>query len=582
MLLHIYNIKQIENMNTKKWVIIPTILAVITISSLAAIPRSTQQILNDFLQDLLLKMKQIGIERPEDKVYLHCDKPFYKPNETIWFAAYIRNGSDLKVSKKSGIVHVELINPKGGVERKLQIIANQGIAKGDFHIDEYAAGGLYKIKAYTQWQKNDANPAFFEKTIQVQNVILPRLKMKLDFVKKAYGVGEEVAADLTLNTNANQPLANHKIKFNVKIDGDNLLTKNVETGKLGEALVKFKLPKDLKTNDGLLNVMIDYQGQTESISKSIPIVLNNIKVQLFPEGGDLVVGLPSKVAFRAVNEFGKPADIEGILINSSGEKLTKFSFYHQGMGEFSLTPKSNETYTVKITKPVGVTQTFKVPEALDRGYGLELREITKDHIFLTIHSTEKEELSVIAQVRGHKYFATKYDAQKGNNRFTIPLNEFPMGVTQITLFDSRGIARAERLAFVNKHKQLNIKIKTDKDKYLPREKVKMTVKVTDERGMPMPANLSLAVADDQLLSFADDKSSNILSWLLMESDIKDKVEEPNFYFDPKEEKADQALDFLLMTSGWRRFTWEQIEDQKLPDWAYQGESKDIEGSLDRC
>ena len=69
----------------------------------------------------------------------------------------------------------------------------------------------------------------------------------------------------------------------------------------------------------------------------------------------------------------------------------------------------------------------------------------------------------------------------------------------------------------------------------------------------MPANLSISVVNDQLLSFANDKSGNILSQLLLQQDIKEKIEEPAFFFDKKEEKADKALDYLLMTSGWRRF-----------------------------
>lgn len=566
-------------MKSKQGLVIPVIFILITISSLAAMPKHSKQVLNNFVKDLLSKIKKLGQERPEDRVYLHCDKPFYKPSETIWFSVYVRNGSDLKNSKKSGIVHVELMNPKGGIEKKIQIIAKNGVAKGAFDLDEQTVGGLYKIKAYTKWQLNDPDPAIFEKTIQVQKVILPRLKMKLDFVKKAYGAGDEVAADLTITTNANQALENEHFGFRVQLKGETLLTKTLTTNQQGEALIKFNLPNALKTNDGLLNVMVDYQGQMESISRAIPIVLNNIQVQLFPEGGDLVAGLSSKVAFRAVNEFGKPADIEGIVVNSKGEKLTRFSSYHQGMGAFSLTPQANETYTVKITKPVSVTQTFEVPEALDKGYGLEITKKTKKHLFFKIHSTQKDEVFIVAQVRGKKFFATKYRIKKGSNLFSIPLNKFPIGVAQITLFDSLDVARAERLVFVNQHKQLNIQVKTNKEKYLPREKVKMTINVTDENGMPMPADLSLAVADDQLLTFADDKSSNILSWLLMESDIKDKVEEPNFYFDPKEEKAALALDYLLMTSGWRRFTWKTIDTEAYPPIAHLGERADIGGVL---
>ncbi len=171
------------------------------------------------------------------------------------------------------------------------------------------------------------------------------------------------------------------------------------------------------------------------------------------------------------------------------------------------------------------------------------------------------------------------DAKPGSNKFIFSTDNFPIGVSQITLFDSKGIARAERLAFVNKHKQLSISVETDKDKYLPREKVKMMLTVKDERGLPMPANLSMSVVNDQLLSFADDKSGNILSQLLLQQDIKQKIEEPAFYFSAKEPKADKALDYLMMTAGWRHFTWEKLMEEELPAINYLGERAIIGGII---
>lgn len=565
-----------------KSVLIPSVavLAVVLLS-FVMLPNQqpAKQVFNGILEDLLRNLKTASEMQPEDRLYLHLDKPFYKPGEDIWFTAYIRDGETMKKSSKSDIVYVDLINPKGSVEKTLSLIAENGMAKGDFHIEDYAAGGLYKLKARTTWQGNENQPAHFGKEIQVQKVVLPRLKMKLDFMKKAYGAGDEVAAELSLQDNTNKPLANYNFRYVVNLNGAQIHKGNNTTGNKGEAMVKFNLPEELTTNDGLLNVMINYQGQTESISRSVPIVLNNIKLGLYPEGGDLVAGLSGRVAFKAINEFGKPADIEGVVVNNEGKEVTTFSSYHQGMGAFDLTPKSDETYTIKITKPIGVSQTFEVPEVMKRGYGLKVRRVTKDQIYLTINSTEEEELNIITVIRGKSYFATKVAAKKGENSFNIPVKDMPMGVAQITLFDSKGIERAERLAMVNRDKQLNIEVSTDKEKYQPREKVNMTVKITDERGMPMPGNVSLSVVDDQLLTFADDKSSNILSWLLMEADIKEKVEEPNFYFDKDEEKAELALDYLLMTSGWRRFTWEQIRKQTVPSIVMQGERAILQGKV---
>lgn len=534
---------------------------------------------NPFITNLDTKLEAFSKHMPEDRVYLQFDKPFYNPGDDIWFAAYVRDGQTMQKSSKSDILYVDLINPKGNVQQKIRLVAQNGVAKGDFHLDEEVLGGMYKIKAYTKWQENNKDGFTFEKEFQVQRVVLPNLKMKLDFDRKAFGAGDEVVASLDLQSNDNQPLRDHAFSYKVSIDGNSLLDLKGTTDALGKAKLKFRLPAKLETNDGLVNVMIAYNGLTESISRSVPIVLNKIDLQFFPEGGDLVYGLGSKVAFRAINEFGKPADIEGIVIDQNGAKISDFKSFHQGMGAFAFNPAQGQTFKAKITKPEGINQEYELPEPMPRGFVLNVDRVDSKEMAVVIRSTESEAVSLVAQVRGEVVWASEVNVLPGKTDISIPVSTFPMGVAQVTLFDAKGIERCERLAFVNRDRQLKVEVKTDKEKYLPREKVKMTVKVTDERGMPMPAQLSLAVVNDQMLSFADDKSGTILSQLLLEPDLKGKVEEPRFYFDSKEEKSLAALDYLMLTSGWRRFTWEQVLGGNLPALANAGERAIVRGTI---
>lgn len=538
---------------------------------------------NDLIRSIKEKLTAYSTHLPEERLYVQMDKPMYEPGDDIWVSAYVRDGISMKASKTSDIVHFELINPKGTVEKKISVIAKNGKAAGDFSLDKEALGGIYKIRAYTNWMKNESNALgeenVFEKEIQVQDVVLPALKMKLDFERKAFGAGDEVIAKLELNTNENKPLADHKIKLVASVNGSKIIEKGDVTDENGIQYVKFVLPKELKSNDGLLNIMIDYNGSTESISRSIPIVLNKIKFTLFPEGGDLINGMENTVAFNALNEFGKPADVEGIVMTEKGSRVASFSSYHQGMGAFKINPQPNEKYIVKITKPEGIKESYSLPEALDRGYNMNIDNSKEGEVNVLINSTEKEALAVVAQVRGKVYYSTLIDALPGANKFVFPTSDFPTGVAQITLFDSEGIARAERLAFVNKNRQLNVSVETEKEKYLPREKVKMTLSVKDNKGMPVPANLSMAVVNDQFLSFADDKSGNILSQLLLQQDLNGKIEEPAFYFNNKEPKANKALDYLLMTSGWRRFTWEKLMEEELPQITYPAQKALVSGLI---
>lgn len=534
--------------------ILVTLLSFISFGFLDKTPIEANELINKIKQNLDLYNHYL----PQEKVYLQFDKPFYKPGDDIWFSAYLRNGVDLKASTTSEILHVELINPKGNVEKTLRLVAKNGSTHGDFRINAAMPGGMYKVKAYTNWMKNEGEEHYFEKELQVQAVVLPKLLMNLEFERKSYGAGEEVIAKLKLETLGNKPLSNHNFNFFAQLDGKEIVKGKSQTDKNGKAYARFFLPKNLDTNDGLLNVMIDYEGSQESISRSVPIILNNIDLQFFPEGGDLVQNVHSKIAFKALNEFGKPADVEGIILNERNEKVADFKSFHQGMGAFTLAPNGNGKYTAKITNPEGIIKEYILPEALSRGFRLQLNQPEKENIQVRIFSPLNTTLSLIAQVSGEIYFSEEINAKEGENTVSIPLRNFPAGVAQISLFDQKAIARCERLVFVNQHKQLEVEISTDKEKYLPREKVNLTLKVKDENGLPAPGKFSISVVDEKLISFADDKQAHILSSLLLSSVLSGKVEEPNFYFDKNEKKAEEALDYLLMTQGWRRFEWKDI------------------------
>jgi hypothetical protein len=531
---------------------------------------------NEFIRGLREKLKQLSNSHSEDRLYLQTDKPFYSPGETVWFSAFIRNGSDLNPSSKSEVLHIEVFNPAGAIAKKLDLIALEGQSRGDFQIEEGLPGGIYKIKAFTNWMQNDS--AYFEKEITVQEFVLPRLKMKLDFEREAFAPGDEVVAKLNLETNENKALSNFPFDYTVSIGGKEFTKNNSSTGNNGEMFIRFKLPAKLKTSDGLLNIALEYEGQTESINRSIPIVLNQISLELFPEGGDLIENLESRIAFRAKNERGKPADIKGIVLDKNGKEVGQFSSYAKGLGHFNLTPEKGQSYTALVTSPKCETE-FPLPPALPQGFVLKVDEAKNFDLPIHIQSSINGKASLVASVRGKIIWATEIQLATGNNQVQLPLDQFPMGVANITLFDENGIERCERLAFVNRDKQLRIQIETDKEKYLPRDKVKMTVSTTDANGLPVASQLSLAVVNDQLLSFADDKQHNLLSALCLQYDIKEKIEEPTFFFDNKEAKSLKALDYLMLTSGWRRFTWKEIRTESVPEFGLVGEKAEINGTV---
>lgn len=516
---------------------------------------------DNFFSMLKSQLQQYNKQMPEEKVYLQLDKPFYKPGDAVWFQTYLIEANQHKASNISNVVYVELIDPKGNIEKKLTLAADGGTAHGDFQLDTSAPGGLYKIRAYTQWMQNFGEETFFTKEFQVQKIVKPRLLLKLDFERDAYGPSEQVVATLKARDLENRPITDQEVSYTVQLAGKQLVSSKAKMGANDSVNVSFSLPDTLSSADGLLNIIIPHKGVTESISRAIPIVLHNISLQFFPEGGELVSGMRSKVAFKALNEYGKAADVEGIVVDDAGKNIVTFESFHKGMGAFTFTPEKERKYRAKITKPVALAKQYELPEAMANGWGLGIEKKSDSTLQASIYSPLHKPLYLVGQVRGDIYFTKEILPDKGYNTIEIPLDSFPIGVAQFTLFDHQQLERCERLVFVNQHRKMHVAITADKNYYQPREKVELNIRTYDEHQLPIPASLSLAVVDDKLISFTDDKQDNILSYLLLSSDVRGKVEEPSFYFDSEEPKATEALDYLLLTQAWRRFTWEQVHDR---------------------
>ncbi len=507
------------------------------------------------LHPVLCMAQKIQYADTKEKVYVQTSHVFFNPGETMYFKVYVVNANSQRPTFLSNVVYTEILGPSGNVVQKMNYGIENGYAEGSFDFSEEAPGGMYKIKAYTTWMRNENENTFFVKEITLMKVIAPRVLMKLDFPEKGYGAGDEVKADFSMRNLDNLPIRNQVASFKVSIGGEVVRSDIFQTDDRGKALLRFSLPKILNTTDGLLNITVQYDAYTESVSRSIPIVLNKIDLQFMPEGGTLVQGITGNMAFRAVNEHGNPVDVKGAVLDSRGNKVAAFESLRFGMGKFTFTPQKNEIYSAAITTPANIKQPFPLPPASAHGMVMKITNADSKALTVKIASTQIREVLLVAQTKNTPCYTEKITVQAGENTIAIDNNKFPAGIARFTLFTDDHLPVAERLIFLNGQKNLQVGISTDKPKYFPREKVTLTLKTFDEMGNPVPANLSLAVLDDKLWTLADDRQDNILSWLLMSSELKGKIEEPNFYFKKEEPLAAAALDLVMLTHGYRYFDY---------------------------
>ncbi|MGX5817256.1 TonB-dependent receptor plug domain-containing protein [Chitinophaga lutea] len=503
---------------------------------------------------LSLQAQLSQYERLKEKVYLHTSHLVYKPGTVMHFKIYVVRAADNTPSAISRNVHVELINPAGNVAQHLRFELEQGVAEGSLDLPASMPGGQYRLRAYTGWMQNEKDSLYFTKELLVQQVITPRILMKLDFPKKGYGAGDEVTATFSARTLDDLPLRNRIIRFRAGIGGAPLDSGNIETNKDGEATIRFHLPAQLHKNDGLLNITVSHDGHIESIARSIPIVLNNIDLQFMPEGGTLVAGLPANVAFRALNEFGRPADVRGEIVDEGGRFVAGFAAYRHGMGSVLFTPRAGRRYFARITAPQGIARRYALPQATSRGISMQAN-VDSDNVHIVLHSTVKTTLRLDGTLKGQPFFSRPLEVQPGIQMLDIPASVFPAGIARLTLHQSNGVPVAERVLFLHRQQMLQVRISMDKTRYLPREKVTLRLRTTDKDGKPLASNLSLSVVDDKLWTFADDKQDNIVSWLMMSSELRGRIEEPASYFSVKDTGAAKALDLVMLTHGYRYFDY---------------------------
>lgn len=289
-----------------------------------------------------------------------------------------------------------------------------------------------------------------------------------------------------------------------------------------------------------------------------------LSLQFFPEGGDLVQGLESRVAFKATDDQGFPVTAKGDILDSKGQKITSFSDVHDGMGFFSIRPAAGEKYKAKWKDSKGVTHETPIPAAKETGVVIGVSNIAND-ITYTLNRTEDipaeaRAFQVIAQMQQQTVYMARINLTVKNMvKAPIPTEGLPDGIMQVTLFTSDGKPIAERIVFINHHNYYFITDIHTTQKDLTK-KAKNIIQV--DVGDTLVTNLSVSITDAGT-TFAPDEE-NIYSHILLSSDIKGYVHNPAYYFASKADSLQSNLDLVMMTNGWRRFRWEDVMAQRWP------------------
>jgi hypothetical protein len=490
-----------------------------------------------------------GANRP--LTFVTTDKPFYRPGEQVLVRGLVLEALTRKPYAAHARAQVEVRGPKGDVVTSSHVTPQDSVWGFTWTIPAGQPGGEYTLRVTDPW----TGMAPTERKFDVRAYRAPRLKSQIEFLRDGYGPGDTVTATLDVKRAEGGIPEGAQVTATALVDGATVATVPCTVDGKGRCTVRFPLPKAMERGEGTLAFAIQDGGVVETAAKTLPILLQTLDLAMYPEGGDLVVGLASRIYFEAKTPAKKPADLLGAVVEvGTGRVVAKVRSEHEGRGRFELTPQEGVKYALRIDAPAGIRKTFPLPAVKPKGAVLRAREDVVPAGKLVQLSVGLQGVGratvTLSQREVRVASAVLADGQGG------PVTLDPGtadGVLVATVWDHDGRPLAERLVFRQPAKEISVELKADRERYVPGGPVRLTARTTRD-GKPVSALVMLTVTDDAVLELQEkrDQAPQLPVMVLLEPEVKE-LADAQVYLDSKHPKSRLAVDLLLGTQGWRRF-----------------------------
>lgn len=505
------------------------------------------------MQDTIIANFSLLERIPKEKLYLHLDKPFYGAGEKIWFKGYLVNATTHQDNSQSNFIITELINRSDSIVERKKIRRDSLGFHNAFTLPATLPAGDYYLRGYSNWMLNEDPDFFFSRNIKIGNSIDNTIVSSIEYQQED---DTHYTAKIKFTSNVQAVFENTTIKYlyleNGKIKNKGK-KKTDENGWISISLPDLKSPAARR-----IEVEFDDPQYIYKRTFHLPVFTNDFDVKFFPEGGALLSIPHQNVAFKAQGADGFSKEVEGFLFNSKGDTLTNFRSEHNGMGIFTMNPVDNETYYVTVRTNDSITKRFDLPAIEPKGISIAMSHY-KQEIRYEIQKTEATEwpqkLFLLAHTRGKLAILQPINPKRTFGKMNDSL--FTEGITHFMLIDEQGNALSERLIFVPDHKPNQWQITADQPTYGKREKVSLQIAAKDNEGNPVEGTFSVSITDRKSIQ-PDSLADNILSNLLLTSDLKGYVEDPAYYFLNQDARTLRSIDYLMMTHGWRRHKMENV------------------------
>jgi len=312
-----------------------------------------------------------------------------------------------------------------------------------------------------------------------------------------------------------------------------------------------------------ITVVNTQKREKDTLIKKAPV----FDIQFFPEGGNLVEGFPTTIAFKAVDGNGIGVAAEGDVVDQDRKVVAHFISGLFGMGRFTLTAVAGRQYKAYVRFGQSDLTVVNFPVAISKGYALQVTSRDSNLVIQAFSSYEGDNrpLYLLIHTRGLVKYAHPLSVQNGTGSVTIPQSVLGEGISSITLFSGNQQAVCERLVF-HMPKALNITALSEMEEYGVRKNVSATIRIDKKAGDNSQTDLGLSVY--RLDSLQYQEGPDIRGYFYLSSDIRGYIEHPEYYFTHTGEATETGIDNLMLTQGWRRFKWDNVLQGKHPGFEF--------------
>lgn len=524
----------------------------------------TGSILAQDINLLQSRLQQYASENPQEKIHMHTDRNLYSAGETIWYKTYTVIDIENRLSTLSNLIHVDLIDPKGTIIASRMHLNINGLSLGEIELTDTLVDGSYRLRAYTNWMRNDSSDYFFEKVLEIGNVRTDELFSKASLVTidgTSYYQIKLENADGTL-------LPKTTVRYEV-FDGEDSIDKGRATlNEDGNVLIKVD-----NKNRGKGIMLSIRKPDRRTVKKYInsQSFFSENDVQAFPEGGYYLANELNKIAFKATDPRGRGVPATITVFTNANDTVGKVATNDLGLAAGSFFLIDNSSYRAEVKFNDGTSKTIQLPQPQKSGYAMVVGT-NFNKIYTQVNISEdkidSKDLYIVFQHLGNVYYIAKQAAKKKNITFIKEQKDLPTGVITISILDHNLQPILERAYFNKRTSEVpTVDLNLDNKSYGSRDKVLSEIIIGSEADSMRVASLSASVVNLSKVGAELEDQSNILSSLLLQSDVKGYIERPAYYFNSDGTFKLEDLDMLLLTQGWRKINWAKLDSlNKKPEF----------------